>query len=370
MLIIEPTSPFRKHEKYNVVTNPKGDPMKHSHHLSVCLFALAVVGLVFPSLARATYPISGGSYTANVAVRYGEGGVLLDSVAGVRSANVGVQSGVPNNVIDYGGAAWALVGFSASTDTATITETLDQVYQLNKIKTIYGTSMDPTQYQLRVSTDGIGWTTVVPQKPTAGVAVITDTFTTTSAKYIEWTLYGPGSLFGAPGSGVYSYPNELQAFVASTAPSPGTGYNVIQMGTIIQTIGGSLALALDNNPVDTSYIVPGAGGMTNVVDLGAMTRLDHVNFGFYSGQSWNHASVDVSTDNVNWTTLVDSNNITTSSFTFAPTAARYIRLGGWGNGALIEFSAFDAVPEPSTVLLFGIGAGLLRSRWSRRSKHS
>ena len=317
----------------------------------VGIIAVAMLGAV--SVMASSFPIAGGSYTANVAVRVATNGTQLSSATGVINGTMSVQAVRSSRIIDTGGLAWQIgSGFNSASESVVMTVALDSIYEINRIHTFCNApGFTASNHQLRVSTDNSNWITVLsPTVTPPTTRIYTNTFATQPTKFIEWTMFGPGSFIGE-----YAYPQELQAFVSSTAataPDLTDGYNVIKAGTIIQSVNGTLALAFDSDP--ETYAIPNAGGTTNVIDLGSSVALDVVRFRFFSGvQTWSNTTVSVSQDLVNWTTVFSTNStFSDGQFVFTPTQGRYVRLGTRGTGALFEFSAFASIPEPSTVLLF------------------
>ena len=120
------------------------------------LAAMALVaGLVLVSslCAQATpFPISGGSYTADVAYRVDAASTQLSSATGTL-VNCSTQFGSPGDTVNLGYGPWALMGMQDASATATSHIVLDKVYNLNKILTQYGDFL-PSQYEIRTSPDG------------------------------------------------------------------------------------------------------------------------------------------------------------------------------------------------------------------------
>ena len=157
----------------------------------------------------------------------------------------------------------------------------------------------------------------------------------------------------------------LPTFTPTVGPSP-TPTNTPIPPTPTNTPGASTNLAL-NKPVTVSSTYtgnPGSlavdGNLTTywrsqsslaaewiVVDLGAVTNISQVKFSYNSGRYPTAYTVQVSTDNVNWTTVVTvtggTGNIT---HTFASIPARYVKLNttAWANKQdhvrLVEFEIY------------------------------
>lgn len=321
--------------------------------MTVCLaLATTVVSEATP------FPVSGGNYTANVAFRVNKNGVQLSSVSGSLT-NCSTQSGSAAAVVDYAFSPWAIMNIQDSNATAVIRVTLDSLYNLNKIRTLYG-DYKPAEYEIRVSPDDSSWTTIASRRAPPPGLVTNDTFAAQDVKYIVWQVWGPGTTAGGPT--LYAYEKELMAFVATnspTAPQKEDGYNVAFLGSVISSDGwlsfaGAVYL-IDHN-TDTYGIRDTEGVPAHaVIDLGMSYRLVHLRLDFTYGQTWGGGGkFEISNDQTAWTSVVNTNGVLGSStYSFAPEYARYIRVtnNGIGGGALGEILVFAVPPVHGTVIL-------------------
>jgi len=338
--------------------------MKDATHI---LTALALVALLASAAGATPFPVSGGSYTANVVQRRDAAGTFLGVLTPTLTGCGDQFPPSADNVADGGHSDWALVGLGVG-DSALMRIELDKTYQLNKIVTMFG-DFRPDEHEIRVSPDGSSWTTVRARSSASG-ATYTDTFTAQDVRYIEWEVFGPGADLG--GGPSYAYMKELMAFVASTASSPPQkeeGYNVAPTGTMTD-LGGWVSWAgpaalTDQNP--STYAIRETEGVPAMalLDLGDESLLAHMRLGFAYGQNWaGGGKFEVSPDMSSWTTILDTHSaLGNSSYSFAPTSARYLRITnyGIGGGALSEVMLFATeaeapIPEPATMLLVATGA--------------
>ena len=320
-----------------------------------CLHLLVAAAFLALPSARAlagSFPVVGGSYSANVALRLDSSAHQLSSVTGVRT-NCSVQGGSAADVVDGSMATWALQGVQDSNASATVTLTLDKVYQLNKLVTQYGPGLGvpPGTYELRLSADGSSWTTCVPRKAITAQGH-TDTFPATDAKYVAWQAWGPGSDISGT---KYLYMMEMMAFAASTspqAPQKDEGYSIGHTGSLLSKSGWT-SWAQPENVIDNNllnYAIASPAG-TCILDLGAPLILYHIRAPFYSGQNWaNSGKIEIGADTNTWTTIVNQTPFSGGNFSFSPQKARYVRLSGDGGGAMLELEVFALPPPPGTII--------------------
>jgi len=335
--------------------------------IGACAVALAWVAL--PAGAT-SFPVSGGSYVANVVYRLDETGAVIQSVAGSVDGGAYSQQGAPENVADYAPQWWQVGGFGSSTATATATITLDQAHRLNKIHTEYG-FYRPSEYEVRVWNSSTGWTTVVPRKAVGGFS-LTDTFAAADAEVIEWQVWGGGP------DGAYAAMQELVAFVdagAPGAPQIEEGYNVLPIATVYSQSGwqswGPFSSAKDND-LRNDGATPAQANATGIFDLGDSYWLYAARTGMYA--SWDYGKLEISDDLSAWTTIYEG-ALTTNTWTFGPQEARYVRVtgtSGAGNGHMRQLEVFATteppppveIPEPASaaLLVSGIAGLALRRR--------
>jgi hypothetical protein len=324
------------------------------------IFSGVVLSLSVPAFAlQYNVENTGGtlSYTANVAHRLGKGQALLTTATG--TTNSSVQAPAPSDVVDFNQNSWQLGGNFDDTRTATAVVTLDKIYEINKIHTLY-TSYIPTTYDLRVSVDGENWTPIVTGGTPASFQV--DTFATVQAKYIEWTAHGPGTLVSDVGT--YMYMTELQAFVdaaSSDIPQLEDGYNVIPAATVVAFSGTNLAPIFDEDVRSGNFAIPGTGG-SRMLDLGAAIPIGTLKVDMFGGQTWASGLVEFSLDGMNFTPILDLGGIGDTIYNVPnhQVYTRYIRVSGTGGGAMIELGAFAKIPEPAALALAPLAMLLFR----------
>lgn len=155
------------------------------------LLAVGVTTVGAGMARAAAFPISGGSYKANVAFRINPAGTVLGSASVTYAGAAAGKFGTAGSVHDSCWERLAVQRLLSSSDSATFTLTLDKAYELNRIRTLYvaGTPL-PADYQLRVY-DGASWTTVRASgggAPASADAAVT--FSKLSVTKIEWTVIG------------------------------------------------------------------------------------------------------------------------------------------------------------------------------------
>ena len=314
-------------------------------------FAAGVVCLLAACAAATDFAVDGyGSYKANVAYRVDGGGNRLSS-SSVTVAGCAVQSGTADNVIDYSPNGVQLYNLSNPTNTATFRITLDQSYRLNQIRTEYlnfFSGLTLYNYELRLSTNAVDWTTVVA-KTNIPSSIALNTFTATDARYIEYQVWG------ASGNN-YILLSEIMAFAAASGPAPQQegGYNIGPLARIDSESGwiswGPASSMLDNW-MTTDGAVPSPTG-TVVLALANACFVHALHTGFYAGWDW--AKFEISSNKTNWTTIVDGPLAWVNTFNFPAARTKYVRVQGYAgaaNGHLRELSVFAQPPPPGTVII-------------------
>lgn len=329
----------------------------------------AVAGLVATAAApqAADFPISAGSYTADVAYRLYFNGSRLGS-ASQTMANCSTQGGSAANIVDYGFPSWQIQSIQDANGTATATIGLDKKYSLNSLVLQYG-DYRPAEQEIRVSPDGTTWSTLLARSA-VGAQTVPISFAATDVRQVAWQIWGPGTTAG--GATLYAYPMELKAFAASSGPAPQRedGYNLAGTMTMVSQDGWisyqPASYVIDGNFY--SYAIRNAEGTPAhaLFDLGALYPLTNIKLDFAYGQNWTGGgAVEVSADQSTWYTVFRQTSLLGNGiWSFPPWPARYVRLtsNGYGSGALGELGVFALVPEPAALSMLLIGAGLCLRR--------
>ncbi len=326
----------------------------------------AVAGLVATAAAlqAADFPISAGSYTADVAYRLYFNGSRLGS-ASQTMANCSTQGGSAANIVDYGFPSWQIQSIQDANGTATATIGLDKNYSLNSLVLQYG-DYRPAEQEIRVSPDGTTWSTLLARSA-VGAQTVPISFAATDVRQVAWQIWGPGTTAG--GATLYAYPMELKAFAASSGPAPQRedGYNLASTMTRISQDGWSVGTTLTDGNF-YSYAIRDVEGVAAhaLFDLGALYPLTNIKLDFAYGQQWaGGGAVEVSADQSTWYTVFRrSTAVGNGIWSFPPWPAQYVRLtnNGIGGGALGELGVFALVPEPAALSLLLAGAGLCLRR--------
>jgi len=328
----------------------------------------------------ATYDIVGSGsaayYDVNVAYRLGADGQAMASVVGLRAEGVNLQQGRPESIIDGNLQHWGVTGADDDTRWMQMDITLDRVYTLNTFLLEFAEYGAGATYEIRVSDDGIHWTTAVDRTAITGSRFFTS-FDAVDVQYIQYQVWGPG------GQGSYGvlYPVELSAYVAASAttniPQRDEGYNIMKGAALVESYKMSdIAAAVDGYV--GSWASPGgtADDMSWAVwDIGHDAWLTAVQVSMYAG--WDFLQVSISMDGVTWSELRTPKDADGAGRTLwllggdtivldAPTEARYIKIEGYAggyNGHFSELMAFATIPEPATMTLLALGGlALLRRR--------
>lgn len=218
--------------------------------------------------------------------------------------------------------------WSADTYPEWINVDLSSVYTIGRTE-IIPYSDRAYQYRIEVSTDGTNYVNVVDKTSnTIGGSLLTDTFNPVSARYVRFTITGCYDY-----TGTWASINEFGVYKSNSAtPTP--------------TPPPSSNLAL-NKSVAASYQIPGHEGSKAVdgdmattwaadyypqsinVDLGRVYAINKTEIALIDSKTYRY-KIEVSTDGINYTPVVDktSNSTGSSLFTdnFSPVNTRYVKL--------------------------------------------
>jgi hypothetical protein len=212
--------------------------------------------------------------------------------------------------------------------TAVLVFDLKEIRLINRVRHYYEQNTRPLSYSIRVSEDGQNWTTVV-SSTAASSDNITDTFTATNARYIEYTGVG------TQGSNAMVSMAEFFAYAAESgdAPTSDDGLDLMHLpGRTVTLSSGGWSGGAASLYDDAITGITGSGTTTSDatinVDLGASYLLHTMLFGFRLSQGWAYgAKIELSTNGSNWTTVHDTDsNFSNSVIRFTPQNARYVRI--------------------------------------------
>jgi hypothetical protein len=264
------------------------------------------------------------------------------------------------------GTRWS----SAFSDPQWIYVDLGAAYQVNQVKLNWEAAY-ATAYQIQVSNDTANWTTVWSTTTGAG-GVVTINFTATSARYVrmygavralgygyslwEFEVYGatgptptptpttpPGTATPTPTVGPTYTPTPTP-----TAPPGGTLLSQGKTSTASSFQAGNEVAKGNDGSLTTRWAASGATfPQWWMVDLGAGYSLSRVDINWYSSATRSFKyKIEVSTDNVTFTTVVDKTGNTATGDTsdsFSATG-RYVRItvtgasAGWASA--YEFKVY------------------------------
>jgi hypothetical protein len=311
----------------------------------------------------------------------GTGPVEITPGAGAVTANTN-DGNVPGNTVDNdlatrwsgnGDGAW--LRFDLGT-TRSVTRVRIAAYRGNERR---------NRFDLQGSTDGTNWTAILTGTESSGTTTLEDTFdfAPAAARYVRYV--GHGATLNAGGTSVWNSVTEVSLFESAGAPTatptPVTPTatstptptatptsNLTPTPTPTATPGPVVYVEspyasvtastndgnLPGNTIDGSLATRWAGsgdGAWIRYDLGATRTVGHVTIAVYNGNArQNRFDLQVSTDNVQWTTVVPgglTSGTTTAEEThdFADVSARYVRYLGHANtvntwNSLTEVSVF------------------------------
>jgi len=213
-----------------------------------------------------------------------------------------------------------------------------------------------TYFQIQSSEDGNNWTVELDAVGSATTAEL-ETFTldeTVTASYVRIVGFGNSS-------NSWNSITEVTFEEAVVEPDPGTEEpepvdpEPIDATALASTDDGNVAENTLDGSLETRWSAKGSGEWLRL-DLGSDQLLDDVQLAFYKGDSRESSfSIEVSSDDDTWTTVVSQTNSSGNSseletFTFDEVTARYIRYSGYGNSlnswnSITEFTVTAATED-------------------------
>jgi beta-glucanase (GH16 family) len=192
-------------------------------------------------------------------------------------------------------------------------------------------------YSIQVSTDNTNWTTVYSESTgTGGVENIS--FSPVTARYVR--------MYGTARTTNYGYSLwEFQVLGTSTGSSGGTSTNLAlnKTATASSVTGTNTAsLAVDSDTTGTRWESAYSDPQWISVDLGANHSITGAKLSWETAAAKAY-SIQVSTDNTNWTTVYSESTGTggVENITFNATTARYVRMYGTARTTGYGYSLWD-----------------------------
>jgi hypothetical protein len=188
-------------------------------------------------------------------------------------------------------------------------------------------------YSIQVSTDNTNWTTVYSE--TTGVGGIENiSFNAVTARYVR--------MYGTVRTTQYGY--SLWEFqVLGTAGVTSTNLALGKTATASSVTGTNTAsLAVDSDPTGTRWESAYSDPQWIEVDLGANHTITGAQLSWETAAAKAY-SIQVSTDNTNWTTVYsESNGIGgVEKLSFTSVSARYVRMYGTARTTAYGYSLWD-----------------------------
>ena len=196
---------------------------------------------------------------------------------------------------------------------------------------------------LQYSSDGVTWTNILTSITGSSITTLVNyTFTPVTAQYVRLKK-APGSLLAV---------SEFQV-----------GTTVSQSTFSTAALTGTPANLTDNSFGTGARTLATAGSQWIMVDLGSSQTVSEVQLAAITAANLNGAALQISTDNVTWTTvnasLTGSSITALVSYTFAAAPARYVRV--MKTSAVVDVSEFrinPAVSQSSVSTYIGTVANL------------
>ena len=310
-----------------------------------------------PARATTNFNKSGSSYTANVAHRRDASGAIATRVAGTNLIGCTVGWNLTNAVDGLTTlASFNNVSDADSNDTGTAQIDLGRTFKINYVKWSHqDNSRRWDTQEISVSTDGAGWTVVVPRAAISGNG--NATFTPADARYVRFQGWSP---VGAGLQAVEIIEYEIYAATNSALiPQVEDGYAMEHAvgGTILNLSSnwsGNPIQMMDGNNMGsllnaTTPVPPAAQ-----IDLKRLYRVGSICVGFYSGWS-NGGKLETSPDGSTWTTRFSTNgNWPQGLISFPVDYLRYVQITGSSNimgQHLYEVMIYAQPPRAGTVIV-------------------
>ena len=296
-------------------------------------YGIAMIKVGHPNLALNKNVTVSSSEEAN-------GWNMVDAVDGKQDSNDWTARGwSSNNTIDVNHTEWIQMDLG-------VNETIDTVTLYPRNDTGFLGTGFPIDFKIDVSTDGLAWTSVVNKTgyPALGDAGQKFTFAATLAKYVKVT--GTNLRINANGKyrlqlaeievyGTSKMPNRaiLKVVTASSSEEANGWHKVDAVDGKLDTNDPIARGWSSNNTIDVNHtewvqVDFGTNHLINKVDLHPRDDAGWVGSGFPIDYT-----IQVSTDGINWTTMVTKTGFSLpsdagQSFTFAPVSTRYVKVNG------------------------------------------
>lgn len=291
-----------------------------THTMKKLILSLLIVTLI---LSGASVPFTSSVSAQPVNLAYGKTATATSS----ESSGYAPQYAVDAN----GNTRWS----SSYADQQNFIVDLGNTQTVSQVK-IAWESAYARQFQIQVSTNNVNWTTVYEDyNADGGTDVIT--FNAVNARYVKMygiqraTAYGFSfwefEIYGPDSSGGGSQPNLAYGKPVTTTSNQSTSY------------AGSYAVDGNGN---TRWSSGNADQQNFTVDLGSNYNISQVKIAWEAAYA-RQFQIQVSTNNVNWTTVYSDYNADggTDVITFTPVNARYVKMYGIQRATAYGFSFWE-----------------------------
>lgn len=290
-----------------------------THIMKKLILSLLVVTLI---LSGASVPFTSNVSAQPVNLAYGKTATASSS----ESSGYAPQYAVDAN----GNTRWS----SSYADNQNFIVDLGSTTTVSQVKIAWEAAY-ARQFQIQVSTNNVNWTTVYEDyNADGGTDVIT--FNAVNARYVK--MYG---IQRATAYGFSIWEFEIYGPDSSGGSQPNLAYGKPVTTTSNQSASYAGSYAVDANG-NTRWSSGNADNQNFIVDLGSNYNVSQVKIAWEAAYA-RQFQIQVSTDNVNWTTVYSDYNADggTDVITFTPVNARYVKMYGIQRATTYGFSIWE-----------------------------
>jgi len=266
----------------------------------------------------------------------------------------------PSGPVGWDGNPWWISANTLNDPAMNATMVIDmgRTFCVGEVTSNWNANMVPQHYEIDGSTDGTNYSTLVAAKaPDATGATTYDDFFPTTIRYIKFICTGSSATSAIMGlASLRAYAcvtglpiTNIDNFSAAEILGPNSTVTALtQNWTSCPTVGAALVTF-----GGCQGATPNASSPSNaqfVLDLGQTYSSIALALNFYANGSWQYGGkVEVSTDNTNWTTVLNqatslsNTDINLTGGSGGYTDVRYIRVTDYSNGTNLGSGILEEV---------------------------